>query len=238
MCRYAWWEGCGFFKPREDSTETFSIVIPPPNVTGSLHIGHALTLAVEVCSVSKLSCAAKLPAAQPYLVQDTVVRWHRMQGKSTLWVPGTDHAGIATQTAVEKSLARKGLNRYELGEMPCCQSNCYARQMCTACSCPASMPGSLLMELSARCSAAASCRVSTASSDHLCSVSCTCPLHLTSLSPALQAASSSRSSATSGWACTAARSTTRSGAWAPPQTGRAQPSPWTPSCVLPCWRPS
>ena len=59
-------------------------MIPPPNVTGALHIGHALTNAI----------------------QDSLVRWHRMNGRCALWVPGTDHAGIATQTAVEKMLKR------------------------------------------------------------------------------------------------------------------------------------
>ena len=74
--RYEWWQQCGYFKPSMDSDKPpFVIVIPPPNVTGSLHIGHALTNAI----------------------QDTVVRWRRMSGYNTLWVPGTDHAGIATQ---------------------------------------------------------------------------------------------------------------------------------------------
>lgn len=72
------------------------IVIPPPNVTGSLHIGHALTNAI----------------------QDTVVRWRRMSGYDVLWVPGTDHAGIATQTVVEKKVAREqGKTRHDLGEL-------------------------------------------------------------------------------------------------------------------------
>ena len=72
----------------------FTMVIPPPNVTGSLHLGHALMAAIE----------------------DTIVRWHRMCGRPTLWVPGTDHAGIATQTVVEKQLAReKGVSRHDLG---------------------------------------------------------------------------------------------------------------------------
>lgn len=95
-CRYDWWEQCGFFKPEEDSDKPpFVIVIPPPNVTGSLHLGHALTNAI----------------------QDTVVRWRRMKGYNCLWLPGTDHAGIATQTVVEKQLAReKGLTRHDLGE--------------------------------------------------------------------------------------------------------------------------
>jgi valyl-tRNA synthetase len=68
-------------------------VIPPPNVTGALHIGHALTNAI----------------------QDTVVRFQRMRGRNALWVPGTDHAGIATQTVVEKKLQREGKTRHDLG---------------------------------------------------------------------------------------------------------------------------
>ena len=93
---YDWWEQCGFFKPDMDSSKPpFVIVIPPPNVTGSLHLGHALTNSI----------------------QDTVVRWRRMSGYNVLWLPGTDHAGIATQTVVEKDLAkRKGLTRHDLGK--------------------------------------------------------------------------------------------------------------------------
>jgi valyl-tRNA synthetase len=73
----------------------FVIVIPPPNVTGALHIGHALTNAV----------------------QDTIVRWKRMSGYNVLWVPGTDHAGIATQSVVEKKLQKeRGVSRHDLGE--------------------------------------------------------------------------------------------------------------------------
>jgi valyl-tRNA synthetase len=78
-----------------DSTKPpFTIVIPPPNVTGALHIGHALTNSI----------------------QDTIVRWRRMSGYNVLWVPGTDHAGIATQTVVEKMLQKeKGVTRHDLG---------------------------------------------------------------------------------------------------------------------------
>lgn len=92
---YPWWEGSGFFKPEDDSDrEKFTIVIPPPNVTGQLHVGHALMLALE----------------------DLIVRWHRMSGRNVLWVPGMDHAGIATQTAVEKRLQReKGISRHDIG---------------------------------------------------------------------------------------------------------------------------
>eukprot|EP00668_Euglena_longa_P029415 GGOE01036763.1.p1 GENE.GGOE01036763.1~~GGOE01036763.1.p1 ORF type:complete len:1140 (-),score=413.15 GGOE01036763.1:106-3372(-) len=84
MAWYAWWEASGCFKPRDTDTtsEKFVMVIPPPNVTGSLHIGHALTCSIE----------------------DLLTRWHRMKGHNTLWVPGTDHAGIATQVVVEKQL--------------------------------------------------------------------------------------------------------------------------------------
>lgn len=78
------WEEEGKFQPKESTTgKTFYIPIPPPNVTGYLHLGHALTLTLE----------------------DIMVRYHRMKGDSTLWVPGTDHAGIATQARVEKMLA-------------------------------------------------------------------------------------------------------------------------------------
>jgi len=92
---YEWWEGAGYFKAEANSDKPpFVIVIPPPNVTGTLHIGHALTDAVE----------------------DTIVRWRRMSGYNTLWVPGKDHAGIATQTVVEKKLAREqGITRHDLG---------------------------------------------------------------------------------------------------------------------------
>jgi len=97
-----WWEKEGMFKPeygREDVYADnpeghFTIMIPPPNVTGTLHLGHGLTLSV----------------------QDAIVRWHRMNGKTTLWNPGCDHAGIATQVVVEKKLKReKGLSRHDLG---------------------------------------------------------------------------------------------------------------------------
>ena len=95
-----WWEEAGVYSPsaeealKKDPSDRFTIVIPPPNVTGSLHIGHALTVAIE----------------------DAVVRWHRMQGKSVLWLPGTDHAGIATQTQVEKLLMKEtGQTKHDIG---------------------------------------------------------------------------------------------------------------------------
>ena len=92
---YADWCDKGYFKPDgDDKKPTFSIVIPPPNVTGQLHMGHALD----------------------ETLQDILVRTKRMQGYSTLWVPGTDHAGIATQIKVEERLrVDEGLSRYDLG---------------------------------------------------------------------------------------------------------------------------
>ncbi len=91
---YASWEAGGYFTPIADRERPkFSIVIPPPNVTGRLHIGHALV----------------------NTLQDIMVRWKRMSGFNTLWVPGTDHAGIATQMVVEKQLAKEGLSRFDLG---------------------------------------------------------------------------------------------------------------------------
>ena len=91
---YQWWERSGFFHAEaDDDGEPFSIVIPPPNVTGSLHIGHALD----------------------NTLQDVLVRRARMQGKNAVWLPGTDHAGIATQTVVERQLAEQGKTRHDLG---------------------------------------------------------------------------------------------------------------------------
>ena len=92
---YKKWCDMGYFKPDPDSKKPpFSIVIPPPNVTGQLHMGHALD----------------------ETLQDIIVRTRRMQGYSTLWVPGTDHAGIATQIKVEENLrVNEGLSRYDLG---------------------------------------------------------------------------------------------------------------------------
>ena len=78
--------------PNPDKTP-FSIIMPPPNVTGELHLGHALMDTVE----------------------DILIRWHRMLGDPTLWLPGVDHAGIATQTCVEKKLAKEGVTRHDLG---------------------------------------------------------------------------------------------------------------------------
>ncbi|MFA9446508.1 valine--tRNA ligase [Egicoccus sp. AB-alg6-2] len=91
---YADWIAAGLFHAEPDAPgEPYAIVIPPPNVTGSLHIGHALDNAI----------------------QDVLVRRARMQGKNAVWIPGTDHAGIATQNVVEKQLADEGTDRHELG---------------------------------------------------------------------------------------------------------------------------
>lgn len=91
---YSWWEENGYFKPRPNpDRKPFVISMPPPNVTGALHFGHALTAAIE----------------------DLMIRYHRMQGDETLWVPGEDHAGIATQAVVERQLAQEGTDRHQLG---------------------------------------------------------------------------------------------------------------------------
>ena len=91
---YDFWEKKGLFKPvASNSKKTFSIVIPPPNITGRLHMGHALNNSL----------------------QDVLVRFHRMNGHETLWQPGTDHAGIATQAIVEKNLTEKKINKNEIG---------------------------------------------------------------------------------------------------------------------------
>ena len=90
----AWWQERGFFRAAAPSERSsFCIMIPPPNVTGKLHMGHALQTAL----------------------QDLLTRWKRMQGFNTLWLPGTDHAGIATQLMVERALAAEGTSREELG---------------------------------------------------------------------------------------------------------------------------
>jgi len=98
---YEWWEQNGYFKPFNDpngpdfdpSIKPFVISIPPPNVTGELHLGHAMFVSME----------------------DLMIRYHRMKGYATLWVPGSDHAGIATQLQVEKALTRDGLTREQIG---------------------------------------------------------------------------------------------------------------------------
>jgi len=91
---YQWWESSGFFKAKDTSTAPpFSIILPPPNVTGFLHIGHALD----------------------QTIQDCLIRWKRMSGYNAMWMPGTDHAGIATQSVVEKEMQKKGATRAGLG---------------------------------------------------------------------------------------------------------------------------
>jgi valyl-tRNA synthetase len=91
---YRFWLEKGYFTPRiEPDKKPFVIIMPPPNVTGELHVGHALTATLE----------------------DIMTRWHRMQGEPTLWLPGIDHAGIAAQVVVEQLLAREGINRHQLG---------------------------------------------------------------------------------------------------------------------------
>ncbi|MBQ9035206.1 MAG: valine--tRNA ligase [Alphaproteobacteria bacterium] len=91
---YEKWENDGDFKPdMRSNKDAFAIVIPPPNVTGVLHMGHALD----------------------NTLQDILIRYNRMQGKKVLWQPGTDHAGIATQMVVERNLAKEGLTRHDLG---------------------------------------------------------------------------------------------------------------------------
>jgi valyl-tRNA synthetase len=91
---YRYWEERGYFRANENSEQkAYSIVIPPPNVTGVLHIGHALN----------------------NTLQDILIRFKRMEGYNVLWMPGTDHAGIATQNVVEKQLLEEGLDRHTLG---------------------------------------------------------------------------------------------------------------------------
>ena len=99
---YRLWEEKGYFRPASDGvasqvsslkSQPYVIVIPPPNVTGILHMGHALNGSI----------------------QDILIRWNRMKGRDTLWVPGVDHAGIATQNVVEKKLAKEKKTRWDLG---------------------------------------------------------------------------------------------------------------------------
>ncbi|WP_420122852.1 class I tRNA ligase family protein, partial [Nakamurella sp.] len=95
---YQRWVDAGYFKADEQKVlrgerRPFSIVLPPPNVTGSLHIGHALD----------------------HTLMDVLTRWHRMSGDEALWLPGMDHAGIATQTVVERQLAVDGKSRHDYG---------------------------------------------------------------------------------------------------------------------------
>ncbi len=92
---YEHWENAGYFQPQhmDDNAEAFCIMLPPPNVTGTLHMGHAFN----------------------NTIMDTLTRYHRMRGHNTLWQPGTDHAGIATQMVVERQLQAEGKSRHDLG---------------------------------------------------------------------------------------------------------------------------
>ncbi len=98
---YSWWESQGYFRPEtliekgiaENASEPWCITMPPPNVTGALHLGHAMTAAVE----------------------DLMTRYYRMRGRGVLFLPGADHAGIATQNVVERELGKQGLSRHDLG---------------------------------------------------------------------------------------------------------------------------
>jgi valyl-tRNA synthetase len=96
---YAWWQERGLFHPDAGGTpdrsraEPYVIMMPPPNVTAELHAGHGLN----------------------NTVQDVIIRFERMRGRRTLWMPGTDHAGIATQNVVERLLAKEGLTRFDVG---------------------------------------------------------------------------------------------------------------------------
>ena len=91
---YQWWESKGYFRADAKSDRPpFAMVMPPPNVTGSLHMGHMLNNTVH----------------------DVIARRKRMQGFNTLWLPGMDHAGIATQNVVERELRKEGLSRHDLG---------------------------------------------------------------------------------------------------------------------------
>ena len=92
---YEFWESKGYYKIGEDSNNlnSFSILLPPPNVTGTLHMGHGFN----------------------QTLMDALTRYHRMKGDNTLWQPGTDHAGIATQIVVERQLDKQGISRHDLG---------------------------------------------------------------------------------------------------------------------------
>jgi len=91
---YRFWEEGGYFHAEPDpERQPYTIVMPPPNITGALHLGHGMD----------------------ETLQDILIRWRRMQGYEALWVPGTDHAGIATQNVVERELAKEGISRHDLG---------------------------------------------------------------------------------------------------------------------------
>ena len=90
---YRRWESAGWFRPRGNATPAYCIQLPPPNVTGTLHMGHAFQ----------------------QTLMDALVRYHRMRGDNANWVAGTDHAGIATQIVVERQLEQEGSSRETLG---------------------------------------------------------------------------------------------------------------------------
>ena len=90
---YEWWEKNNFFSPSNPENEPFTIIMPPPNLTGALHLGHALTVAIE----------------------DALTRWHRMLGHDTLWLPGVDHAAIAVNALIEKQLREEDKSRHDVG---------------------------------------------------------------------------------------------------------------------------
>ncbi|PRP55331.1 valine--tRNA ligase, partial [Bacillus halotolerans] len=90
--QYQSWEKNGYFPPKGTGTP-YAIMLPPPNVTGTLHMGHGFQ----------------------HTLMDALIRYHRMQGDQTLWQPGTDHAGIATQMVVERQLSAENISRHELG---------------------------------------------------------------------------------------------------------------------------
>jgi valyl-tRNA synthetase len=91
---YKFWMEKGYFSPKIDnSKKPFVIIMPPPNITGELHVGHALTATLE----------------------DIMIRWHRMKGEPALWLPGVDHAGIAAQVVIERQLAKEKLTRFQIG---------------------------------------------------------------------------------------------------------------------------
>ncbi len=90
---YERWESSGAFRPTRPGAQPFTVIMPPPNLTGELHVGHALTTAVE----------------------DALIRWHRMLGDDTLWLPGVDHAAIAVNAIIERQLREEGLSRHDIG---------------------------------------------------------------------------------------------------------------------------
>ena len=91
--KYSFWQSKGYFKSGDKTKKPYCIVLPPPNVTGVLHLGHAWDVAL----------------------QDAIIRYKRMEGYDCLWLPGMDHAGIATQALFDKELRRNGENRLEIG---------------------------------------------------------------------------------------------------------------------------